>query len=70
MRINSAAIGQPPQESGFVYNWWWGKFHLEMVVWHCAHWSTWGRQQYSENIFPAVYETLMPTTVGRRQNKG
>lgn len=41
MRVNSAATGQPPQESGLVYNGWWGKFHLEMLIWHCAQWATW-----------------------------
>ncbi|RYP13108.1 hypothetical protein DL767_010867 [Monosporascus sp. MG133] len=70
MGFNSAATGQPPQESDLVYNGWWGRFHLEMAVWHCTHWSTWGRQQYSDNIFPPVYETLMPTTVARTQNMG
>ncbi|RYP73606.1 hypothetical protein DL771_003494 [Monosporascus sp. 5C6A] len=49
MRFNSAATGQPPQESGLVYNRWWRKFHPEMVAWHCVHWSTWDRQQYSDN---------------------
>lgn len=70
MRINSAATGQPPQESGLVNNGWWGKFHLEMVVWHCGHWATWGRQQYFDRIFPAVYETLMPTSVARAKRMG
>lgn len=60
MRVNSAGTGQPPQESGLVYNGWWGKFHLEMVVWHCAQWATWGRHQYLDRIFPSVYETLLP----------
>ncbi|KAF9870672.1 hypothetical protein CkaCkLH20_11774 [Colletotrichum karsti] len=70
MRINSAATGQPPQESGLVYNGWWGKFHLEMVVWHCAHWVTWGRQKYFDNIFPAVYETLLPSSEERAKRMG
>lgn len=70
MRINSAATGQPPQESGLVYNGWWGKFHLEMVVWHCAQWATWGRHKYLDRIFPAVYETILPETVKLTQRKG
>ncbi|KAI8960287.1 Six-hairpin glycosidase-like protein [Daldinia sp. FL1419] len=70
MRVNSAATGQIPQESGLVYNGWWGKFHLEMVVWHCAHWATWGKQRYFDRIFPAMYETLMPTSKARTRRMG
>ncbi|KPM36168.1 hypothetical protein AK830_g10392 [Neonectria ditissima] len=70
MRVNSAATGQPPQESGLVYNGWWGKFHMEMVVWHCAHWATWGRQKYFDRIFPAVYESLLPSAEKRAQRMG
>ncbi|KAK7223068.1 hypothetical protein V2G26_011071 [Clonostachys chloroleuca] len=70
MRVNSAATGQPPQESGLVFNGWWGKFHLEMVVWHCAHWVTWGRQKYFDNIFPAVYESLLPSSGDRAKRMG
>lgn len=32
----------PPQETGLTYNSWYGKFHLEMVWWHLAHWAMWG----------------------------
>ncbi|TDZ37001.1 hypothetical protein CTRI78_v011194 [Colletotrichum trifolii] len=70
MRVNSAATGQPPQESGLVYNGWWGKFHLEMVVWHCAHWVTWGRRKYFDNIFPGVYESLLPSSEQRARRMG
>ncbi|KAK7443650.1 hypothetical protein Landi51_08998 [Colletotrichum acutatum] len=70
MRINSAATGQPPQESGLVYNGWWGKFHMEMVVWHCAHWATWGRSKYFDRIFPAVYEDLLPSAEARARRMG
>lgn len=70
MRINSAANGQPPQESGLVYNGWWGKFHLEMVVWHCAQWATWGRQKYFDRIFPSVYESLLPSAEARAHRMG
>ncbi len=33
----------PPQESGLVNNGWFGRFHLEMVWWHAAHWALWNR---------------------------
>ncbi|WP_433614454.1 glycoside hydrolase family 65 [Paenibacillus cellulositrophicus] len=33
----------PPQETGLMYNSWFGKFHLEMHWWHAAHFAQWGR---------------------------
>ncbi|WP_036745791.1 glycoside hydrolase family 65 [Paenibacillus sp. UNC451MF] len=33
----------PPQETGLLYNSWFGKFHLEMHWWHAAHFAQWGR---------------------------
>jgi hypothetical protein len=70
VRVNSAAQGQSPQESGLMNNGWYGKFHMEMVVWHNAHWATWGRQKYFDNIFPELYETLLPTSLARAQAMG
>jgi hypothetical protein len=44
-----AAINQagelPPQEEGLFSNSWNGKFHLEMHLWHAAHFATWGRPE-------------------------
>lgn len=33
----------PPQETGLLYNSWFGKFHLEMHWWHAFHFPLWGR---------------------------
>jgi hypothetical protein len=33
----------PPQETGLLYNSWFGKFHLEMHWWHAVHFALWGR---------------------------
>jgi hypothetical protein len=33
----------PPQETGLMYNSWYGKPHLEMHWWHAAHFPLWGR---------------------------
>lgn len=33
----------PPQETGLTYNSWFGKFHLEMIWWHLAHYALWGK---------------------------
>ncbi|KAL3470295.1 Six-hairpin glycosidase-like protein [Aspergillus californicus] len=70
VRVNSAAKGQSPQESGLMNNGWYGKFHMEMVVWHNAHWSTWGRQDLFDNIFPGLYEALLPSSLDRAANMG
>ncbi|KAI1798531.1 Six-hairpin glycosidase-like protein [Daldinia bambusicola] len=70
VRVNSAATGKSPQESGLMNNGWYGKFHIEMVVWHNAHWSTWGRQKYFDNIFPGLYESLLPSSIARAKSMG
>ena len=33
----------PPQETGLTYNSWYGKFHMEMYLWHSAHYALWDR---------------------------
>ncbi|KAF2994389.1 hypothetical protein E8E13_002470 [Curvularia kusanoi] len=70
VRVNSAGSSQPPQESGLMNNGWYGKFHMEMVIWHLAHWSTWGKQQYFDNVFPQLYEILLPSSIARAQRMG
>lgn len=51
----------PPQETGLMYNSWYGKFHLEMHWWHAAHFALWGRahllrksMDYYRMILPAA----------------
>lgn len=39
----------PPQETGLTYNSWFGKFHLEMVWWHLAHYGLWNKPDILEN---------------------
>ncbi|WP_300725288.1 hypothetical protein [uncultured Bacteroides sp.] len=39
----------PPQETGLTYNSWFGKFHLEMVWWHKAHFALWGHPEMMKN---------------------
>ncbi|KAM0329493.1 hypothetical protein ACHAQA_004802 [Verticillium albo-atrum] len=70
VRVNSAATGESPQESGLMNNGWYGKFHMEMVVWHNAHWVSWGREEHFHNIFPALYEKLLPTSFARAELMG
>lgn len=33
----------PPQETGLTYDSWFGKFHLEMHLWHAAQFALWNR---------------------------
>lgn len=35
----------PPQETGLTYNSWFGKFHLEMILWHQAQFAMWGHPE-------------------------
>lgn len=44
-RVNSSG-SLPPQETGLVFNSWYGKFHLEMHWWHTAHFANWNRPEY------------------------
>lgn len=43
---------------------------MEMVVWHNAHWATWSRQKYFDDIFPSLYETLLPSSLARAKAMG
>ncbi|PZE37120.1 hypothetical protein [Curtobacterium sp. MCPF17_031] len=47
-----AAGTLPPQETGLVTNSWQGKFHLEMHLWHAAHFATWGRPELLARSLP------------------
>ena len=49
----------PPQETGLTYNSWFGKFHLEMIWWHQAHFALWGRPQMLERSL-AWYASALP----------
>lgn len=58
MAVNSAG-DWPPQESALVNNGWWGKFHLEMIWWHSAHYALWNRwPEFGSS--PDVYERFLP----------
>lgn len=44
MRVQEAQ-NFPPAETGMTYNSWFGKFHLEMVMWHSFHYATWNKPE-------------------------
>ena len=48
----------PPSETGLSCNSWYGKFHLEMYYWHCAHFPLWNRSKELRKSF-AWYKTIL-----------
>ncbi|RKL65264.1 glycoside hydrolase family 65 [Salipaludibacillus neizhouensis] len=59
----------PPQETGFMYNSWFGKFHLEMHWWHGAHFPLWGRKEYVENSLE-WYQSILPLARELAESQG
>ena len=51
MAVNGAGA-YPPQEEGLFSNSWNGKFHLEMHLWHAAHFALWGHTELLERSMP------------------
>jgi hypothetical protein len=49
----------PPQETGLTYNSWEGKFHLEMHLWHAAHFALWNRLPLLERSL-GYYDRILP----------
>jgi len=66
--VNSAG-SVPPQEEGLFSNSWNGKFHLEMHVWHAAHFAVWGRPQLLERSM-AFYFTQLAEAKARAKSHG
>lgn len=68
LAVNGAGK-DPAQESGLVNNGWYGKFHLEMVFWHLAHWIFWSKWDlYDRSI--GVYKRFMPSSFDRANKQG
>jgi hypothetical protein len=49
----------PSQETGLLYNSWYGKFHLEMHWWHGVHFTAWNRFALFEKSL-GIYERILP----------
>jgi hypothetical protein len=49
----------PPAETGLSCNSWYGKFHLEMLFWHTAHFALWGRIEEVKNML-AYCKKILP----------
>jgi len=65
LRVNEAG-DNPPQESGLVNNGWYGKFHMEMVFWHLAHWALWNNWDLLDRA-TGVYAQWLQTSIQRAQ---
>ncbi|TCD61640.1 hypothetical protein EIP91_008128 [Steccherinum ochraceum] len=65
LRVNEAG-DTPPQESGLVNNGWYGKFHMEMVFWHLAHWALWNNWELLDRSID-VYSRFLQTSLQRAQ---
>lgn len=50
----------PPAETGLTYNSWFGKFHLEMVMWHSFHWALWNQPDLLRRQLAWYKDTAMP----------
>lgn len=58
-----------PQEEGLFSNSWNGKSHLEMHLWHAAHFALWGRTQLLERSMPWYLDQL-PNAKQRARDMG
>lgn len=70
MRVQEAQ-DYPPAETGLTYNTWFGKYHLEMVMWHSFHYALWNHPELLEKQLE-WYLTAMDgaSQIARRQGSG
>lgn len=59
----------PPQETGLLYNSWFGKFHLEMHWWHAAHFAQWGRAELLKKSLD-WYSRILPEALELARSQG
>jgi putative sterol carrier protein len=59
----------PPQETGLMFNSWYGKFHLEMHWWHAVHFVLWGHPELLEKSL-SWYETILPVAKQNAEGQG
>ena len=59
----------PPQEAGLVNNGWFGKYHLEMLWWHAAHYALWSRMPLMEKSME-VYPATLASSTARAKRQG
>jgi hypothetical protein len=59
----------PPQETGLTFNSWYGKFHLEMIWWHSAHYYSWQRPELMAGQL-SFYKDIYPQSVAFTRLQG
>jgi len=59
----------PPQETGLSCNSWYGKFHLEMHLWHAAQFVLWGNHEMLEKSMH-FYRTIRNSAADRAASQG
>ncbi len=59
----------PPQETGLTYNSWFGKFHLEMIWWHQAHFALWNHADLLDRTL-GWYKSVEPVARQIAQRQG
>lgn len=64
---NSGSL--PPQETGLIYNSWYGKAHLEMHWWHSAHFANWGHPEVLDKQLE-WYHTICKKALETAQMQG
>ncbi|PQE21949.1 Six-hairpin glycosidase protein [Rutstroemia sp. NJR-2017a WRK4] len=70
LAINEAPSNNSPQESGLTNNGWYGKFHLEMTLWHLLHWGRWNRWTMLWRSIPKMYDLFLPSSYQRARRQG
>ncbi|MFA9557665.1 glycoside hydrolase family 65 [Evansella sp. AB-rgal1] len=59
----------PPQETGLMYNSWFGKLHLEMHWWHAAHFPLWSRPSLLSKSMD-WYQSILPNARELARSQG
>ena len=67
--VNSAS-DNPPQESGLVNNGWYGKFHLEMLLWHGLPFARWNQFPLLSRSQPNTYQRFLQSSIDRAEKQG
>ena len=67
MAIQSCGC-MPPQETGLTCNSWYGKFHLEMHLWHGGHLPLWNRAELLERSLPWYKQHLKEAQANAARN--
>jgi hypothetical protein len=69
LAVNSAS-SNPPQESGLVNNGWYGKFHLEMTLWHSLPFARWNQFPLLWRSQPSMYHRFLASSIDRAAAQG